>query len=186
MSAWLYKMKNINETKKISELINTFTFGDKPRGKSLSDAVKFSTLASFWEDIIGKKLAKYTIPSKIKYSKLYISAKNPAVIQEINFNKKKILEKVNSYSKALSITIKDLVLDYKNYSLQTKEEKIIPEEKIDFYNANSLKEIKLDEKYKENIKSAIEKINLFEDKTKNKLIEQIYSAKKAQLKRNNK
>ena len=56
MSAWLYKMKNINETKKISELINTFTFGDKPRGKSLSDAVKFSTLASFWEDIIGKKL----------------------------------------------------------------------------------------------------------------------------------
>lgn len=177
-------MKHINETKSISELLNTFTFGDKPRGKSLSDAVKFSTIVSFWDDIVGSKLAKYTTPTKIKYSKLYISAKNPAIIQEINFKKKKILEKLNSYSQALSITIKDLVLDYKNYTSELKEQNIIPDEKIDYYNIDSLKNIELDENYKNNIKSAIDKIDFLKEDEKNKLIDKICNSKKAELKRN--
>ena len=176
-------MKNIRETKPISELLNTFAFGDKPKGKSLTNAIKFSTIFSFWEDIIGTKLAKYTKPVKIKYSKFYVCAKSPAVIQEINFNKQKILQKLNSYSQALSITVKDLVLDYKQYEAETKQKDLYIEDKVQFYNNSSLEGIELDCEYKNNIKNAVDKISFLGEDGKNKLIDKIYNAKKAQIKR---
>ena len=176
-------MKTIRETKSISELLNTFTFGDKPKGKSLTNAIKFSTISSFWEDIIGSKLAKFTKPVKIKYSKLYIVAKSPAVVQEINFNKQKILQKLNSYSQPLLITVKDLVLDYKQYETETKQEDSYPDEKAQYYNNSSLEGVELDNDYKNNIKNAIDKINFLGEEEKNKLVDKICNAKKAQIKR---
>jgi len=175
--------RKINNTQTISDLLNAFTFGDKPRGKSLSDAVKFSTIVSFWGDIVGSKLAKYTMPTKIKYSKLYISAKNPAVIQEMNFNKIKILEQLNTYSKALSITIKDLVFDYKDYTSQTIEKNLPKDEQIDYYSDKTLEDIKIDENFKNNINLAISKINFLKNEEKDILINKICNAKKAELKR---
>ncbi|MBR2068525.1 MAG: DUF721 domain-containing protein [Candidatus Gastranaerophilales bacterium] len=177
-------MRHIKETNTISELLNTFTFGDNSsKGKSLSDTIKQSTVFSFWEDIIGAKLAKYTKPIKIKYSKLYLSAKSPALVQELNLSKSKILKKINTYSMALGISIKDLVIDYKNYT-ENSEHEIPQDEKLNYYNEESFSDIEIDENYKSEIRNNIEKINFLSENQKEKLINKIYNAKKAFIKRN--
>lgn len=175
-------MRQINETNTISEILNTFTFGDKKsKGKSLSDTVKYSTLFSLWPDIVGNKLAKYTKPTTIKYSKLYVSAKSPVIVQEMNLMKDKIIKKINVYSNALDFNIKDIILDYKNY--ESGEEKNNIEDKPDFYNDSDLDEVKLDKNFEQNIRKSIEKIDFLTENQKQDFINKIYNNKKAQIKR---
>ncbi len=176
-------MRQINETNTISEILNTFTFGDKKsKGKSLSDTVKYSTLFSLWPDIVGNKLSKYTKPTTIKYSKLYVSAKSPVIVQEMNLLKDKIIKKINVYSNALDFNIKDIVLDYKNYENEKEEENNI-EDKPEFYNNSDLDEVKLDDNFEQNIKKCIKKIDFLTEDQKQDFINKIYNNKKAQIKR---
>ncbi len=176
-------MRNINETKTISDLLNTFTFGDKnSKGKSLSDTVKHSTIFSFWEDIAGKKLAQYTKPLKIKYSKLFISAKSPVIVQELNLSKQNILKKINLYSQALGIQINDISVSYKNYS-KDENNFIPPDEKLEFYNDESFADCTLNDDFQDEIKKNISKINFLSQEQKDKLLKKIVNVKKAEIKR---
>ena len=176
-------MKKINETKSISELLNTFTFGDNlSKGKSFSDTIKQSTLFSFWSDIAGAKLSQYTKPDKVKYQKLYVSAKSPVIIQELNLNKQQILSKLNSYSNALGIKIKDIVFDYKKYS-ENKNEEFPPDNLPEFFKNEALDEIEVDKAFEENIKNSIDKINFLSKEQKEKLTSEIIKTKKAEIKR---
>lgn len=176
-------MKDIKETKTISELINSFTFGENSsKGKSLSDTIKQSTLFSFWEDIVGFKLAKFTKPTKIKYSKLYVSAKSPTLIQELNLTKQKIIKKINTYSLALGFEIKDIIFDYKNYNEDNNEE-FPPDNLPEFFNEENLSEIKLNKNYETGINKAVDKIEFLSASQKEHLRKKIINAKKAKIKR---
>ena len=176
-------MRSIKETNTISEILNSFTFGDKSsKGKSFSDNIKFSTLFSFWEDIIGKKLAKFSKPEKIKYSKIFISAKSPIIAQEISLSKQNILKKINTYSNALGFEINDLVVDYKNYENKSDAQEI-NEEKPEYYKNDELKNEYIDDDYFNEIKNNICKINFLSSKQKDELIDKIMLVKKAEFKR---
>lgn len=176
-------MRNINKTEKISDILNTFTFGENnSKGKSLSDTIKQSTIFSFWGDIAGAKFAKYSKPIKIKYSKLYVSAKSPVIVQELNLLKAKILKKVNTYSNALNLKITDIVFDYKNYDDNINEE-YGEDIELDFYDDEILEGIELDKNYELEISKNINKINFLTKEQKQKLISKITNVKKAQIKR---
>ena len=176
-------MRNINETKTISDLLNTFTFGNEnSKGKSLSDTIKQSTIFSFWNDIVGNKMAKYSKPTKIKYSKLYISAKSPAIVQELNLSKQNIMKKINLYSQALGITVKDIIADYKNYS-ETTEKVVSEDEKICFYDEVSLSECEVNKDFEEKINKNISKIDFLSQEQKDRLTKKIINVKKAKIKR---
>ena len=175
-------MKNINKTQTISELLNTFTFGENSsKGKSFSDTIKQSTMFSFWEEIVGKKLSKYTKPIKVKGSKLYVSAKSAVIAQELSLLKQKILTKLKTYSNALGIEIKDIIFDYKNY---TDNEQQIPKDDIpELYSEESLLEYSVDENFIDEAKKNINKINFLNESQKKNLLKQIINTQKAHLKR---
>ena len=177
-------MRKINETKSLSELINAFTFeNSKGKSVSLAHVIKQSTIFSFWNDIVGPKFAKFSRPESIKYNKLYVSAKSPVVVSELNFHKVKILEKLNSYSNALGIKIKDIHFDYKNFS--KKEDVVLADEtKPVWYSKGDLSDIQIDEKYKNSIDETVEKINFLSPEQKKKLETTIFELKKAKIKRN--
>lgn len=176
-------MKQIKQTKTLQEFLSAFTFGENfSKGKSFSGTIKHSTMFSFWNDIAGEKISKYTKPVKIKYSKLYISAKSPVIIQEINLTKQKIINKANTYAQALGFTIKDLVVDYKNYKEDDKNE-IPKDDKPEFYSNEALSEIEPDKNYQEEIRKNINKISFLNNEQKEKLINKILDVKKAQIKR---
>ena len=87
-------MKKINETLSISELMSSTVFGQKAE-EGFAIVAKHSTIFSFWGDIVGKKFQKYTKPYAIKNSKIYVSTKSPALIQELTLLKSKILAKIH-------------------------------------------------------------------------------------------
>jgi len=176
-------MRNINQTKTISDLLNTFTFGENSKGKSFSDTIKQSTVFSFWEDIVGKKLFQYTKPVKIKSAKLYVSAKSPVIVQELNLIKNKILKKLNTYTLALGIKITDIVFDYKNY-YETSSEEIVQDEKLVFYSNEDLSNLVIDKDYLSEISQNISKISFLSDIQKKNLLDKIVNVRKANIKRN--
>ena len=101
-------MRQINDTSSIGDLIDTSVFCAKKNSK-INHVVKQSTIFSFWKNVVGQKFVKFTKPYNIKYSKLYVSAKSPVVVQELSLYKAKLIEKINSYSKPLGIEIKDII-----------------------------------------------------------------------------
>ena len=177
-------MKKINETKSLGELISAFTFeNSKGKSVSLSHIIKQSTIFSFWNDIVGTKFAKFSKPLAIKYNTLYVSAKSPVVVSELNFCKAKILEKLNSYSNALGIKIKDIKFDYKNFNSKVQTH-FADETKPVWYKKEDLDEIELDENYKSEIKEAISKIRFLNEEQRKTLLDKIFQAQKAKIKRN--
>lgn len=95
----------------ISDILNDSLFGSNKRS-----AIRYSTIFSFWAQIVGKKFANSTKPSKIKGSKLYVSCENPFVVQEMIMYKKILLNKIRPYSSPLGVDIDDMVFDYKSWS----------------------------------------------------------------------
>ena len=58
-------MKQNNETKSISELLNDSIFNQTSQNK-LNSVIKQSTIFSFWDNIVGAKFSKFTKPYSIK------------------------------------------------------------------------------------------------------------------------
>ena len=178
-------MKKVSETKSIGDIINTLNFSQKSKSfeNPMKHFIKHSTIFSFWADIVGAKFARYTKPVSIKYSKLYVSAKSPVIIQELSLYKDRLLRKVNTYSNPLGIEIKDIVFDYKSY-LATNAISTGVEDKPENIQGKDLKSVKLDEEYKEKISDSIDKINGLTKEQKDKLVSKIFELKKADIKRN--
>jgi predicted nucleic acid-binding Zn ribbon protein len=61
--------------------------------------IKICNLLSLWERVVDERVRKHTEPVKIKNQILYISTSSPAWAQELNFLKKKMIEKFNSAAK---------------------------------------------------------------------------------------
>ena len=61
-----------------------------------------------WPEIVGKKVAKVTIPQKVSNKKIFIKVKNDVWRQEITFLKSEIIQKINK--ELGSNEIKDIVL----------------------------------------------------------------------------
>lgn len=179
-------MKKINETKTLSDLLNSTLFSEKPMKEKMNTLIKHSTIFSFWNDVSGKKFASNTIPYAIKSSKLYISAKSPVIIQELTLYKKKLIEKINSYSMPLDIEIKDIVFDYKNYNEIIKQDsnEDLTEDKPIWYDDSKLNN--KDESEEKLIKENIKKIAFLTEEQKEKLTRKAILSLRAKNLRKNK
>lgn len=179
-------MKKYNQTSHIGELLNKTTFGEMMKDNKVGQIMKYSTIFSFWDSIVGAKFSKFTKPYAIKYNKLYISTKSPIIVQELNMYKNKIIKNINSYSLPLGIEIKDIIFNYKNFTATPPETLINQtEDKPIKITKSQLEEIILDDKTKNAIKNNVDKINfLNEEQKKNfaKKIELTYKAKNLQEK----
>jgi predicted nucleic acid-binding Zn ribbon protein len=65
-------------------------------------------VVSLWGDIVGETIAKHTRAEKISFGKLYVSVDSPAWRNELMFQKKDLLKKVNCCLKRAKI--KEIVL----------------------------------------------------------------------------
>lgn len=95
----------------IGEVI-TETLANNPRYKY---AIKCSTLFSFWGEVVGVKFAKFSKPVNLNYGKLFVSCKNPTVVQELTMFKSDLLEKIDKFAQPLDLKIKDFVFSYKDW-----------------------------------------------------------------------
>ena len=179
-------MKKHNPTTHIGELISKTAFGEMTKNNKMGAVIKHSTIFSFWDSIVGAKFAKFTKPYSIKYNKVYVSAKSPVIVQELNLYKARILKNINSYSMPLGIEISDIIFNYKNYCSTTPETLINQtEDKPVEISKNQLESIELDKKTKEQIKSNVDKIKFLNDEQKinfARKIESTYKAKNFQEK----
>ena len=64
------------------------------------------TLETKWKKIVGKHIGKATRPIKINNNKLYLKCKNPTWKNELQYQKKELLIKINK----TTTTIKDIIL----------------------------------------------------------------------------
>lgn len=170
-----------NKTNSISALLHSSAFGGMMSENKLNFVVKQSTIFSFWDSIVGSKFSKFTKPYSIKANKLYVSAKSPVVAQELSLYKTKILNKVNSYSKALGLEIKDIIFNYKNYTSTNPIKSNAVEDKPVVIEKSTLNDIELAKENKEQIQKSIDKINFLDENQKQKLADKIAENQKARI-----
>ena len=180
-------MKKHNPTTHIGELISKTAFGEMAKGNKMGAVIKHSTIFSFWNNIVGAKFAKFTKPYSIKYNKLYVSAKSPVIVQELNLYKSKIIRNVNSYSQPLGIEITDIIFNYKNYCASTPETLAnqIEDKPIEI-KKSQLESIELDKKTQEQIKENVDKIKFLNEEQKINFVRKIESTYKVKNLQENK
>ena len=170
-----------NKTNSISALLHSSAFSSMMSENKLNFVVKQSTIFSFWDSIVGSKFSKFTKPYSIKANKLYVSAKSPVVAQELSLYKTKILNKVNSYSQALGLEIKDIIFNYKNYTSTNPIKSNTVEDKPVVIEKSTLNDIELAKENKEQIQKSIDKINFLDENQKQKLADKIVQNQKARI-----
>lgn len=79
---------------KISNIIDSYISEKNLRGKLNS-----CRIFNYWEEIVGKEIAKNTKPKKLKDKVLYISTVNPIWASELNLMSQDIISKINGYLK---------------------------------------------------------------------------------------
>lgn len=166
-------LKRDSKTQTLSELIHSSVFSQKDAKNKINSVIKHSTIFSFWENIVGAKFSKFTKPYAIKYNKLYVSAKSPIIIQELNLYKRTVLNKVNSYSRPLGIEITDIIYNYKNYCAQNPITQTNVEDTPVWFEKSEIQNVKIDEEKKEAFAKSIDKINFLSDEQKKRLTEKI-------------
>jgi len=71
-----------------------------------SNVVVFGTLDYQWEKIVGEKISEATEIIKIENNKIFVKCKNPTWKQELQFQKKEIINKIQKNTKK----IKDIII----------------------------------------------------------------------------
>jgi len=174
-------MKKNSETKTVGDLLNNSIFSQKCINEKMDVVLKHATIFSFWSDVVGMKFSKFSKPTIIKGTKLFVSVFSPVLIQELTLCKRKLIEKVNSYSKPLNIEIKDIVFNYKNYKDEEKNDSHMIEDKPVWISNSELNDIKLDDISIEHIKNNVSKLKFLNEKQKEKFIEKIVNNFKAKV-----
>lgn len=172
-------MKKLNKEQTISELLNSSAFGENISKEKMNLTIKHSTIFSFWDDICGKRFCSLSKPYAIKSSKIYVSVKSPVVASELTLYKKKLIEKINSYSMPLGIEIKDMFFNYKNFCEQEKQKENFVEDKPIYIKKDKISEIKINEDDELLISDTVKKINFLSDEQKQKLLKKIIESNKA-------
>ncbi|MCL4385018.1 MAG: DUF721 domain-containing protein [Actinobacteria bacterium] len=67
--------------------------------KKLKSKLNSSKIFNYWEEIVGKEIAKNSKPEKLKNKVLYISTVNPIWASELNLMSQNIINKINDYLK---------------------------------------------------------------------------------------
>ena len=174
-------MKRKSETKSISDLINNTIFSQKSMNEKMDVVLRHATIFSFWSDIVGAKFSKFSKPISIKSSKLFVSVSSPVLIQELTLCKRKLIEKINSYSKPLNIEIKDIVFNYKNYKEEQKEEINLIEDKPIWIDEEDLSNVKLDNEMISQIEKNISKLKFLDEEQKENFVKKIINNHKAKI-----
>ena len=104
-----------SEFSKLADVLNESVLADKRYGQALNKCVSFGTFFSFWENIVGKRFVKISIPYNLKGTTHLVSVVNSVVVQEMSLYKADILKKMEPYAKGLNFTINDIRFDYKNW-----------------------------------------------------------------------
>ena len=86
-------------------------------GQAFDKSMSCCMLFKFWKNVAGKKFEKLSIPYELKGATLFVSVMSPAVIQELSFFKKELIEKYAPYAEGLNLKITDIRFDYKNWSV---------------------------------------------------------------------
>lgn len=180
-----------NEFSKISDILNESVLTNERFGQAFDKSKNSCMLFKFWKNVVGRKFEKLSIPYDIKGSILYVSVINPAVIQELNFFKKEIIEKYTPYADGLNYKITDIRFNYKNWSEVKASDgntntanKIFDTDTPSYYTENDYEKIGLDnieEKEFEELKKSIINVEsmppLLKEKMFNNALNQ-YKAKK--------
>lgn len=163
-------MKRNSKTTSISDLLHSSAFSEMMGTNKLNAIVKHSTIFSFWDSVVGARFSKFTKPYSIKCQKLYVSAKSPVLVQELNLYKTKILAKINTYSKPLGIEIKDIIFSYKNFAatnpIENSSEK---EDKPLYIKKEEVENLEISKEEKEKVFKSINRINFLNENQKEKL-----------------
>lgn len=171
--------REIKETNTIGSLLNSTIFAQAQQEGKMGAVMKHSTIFSFWNNIVGAKFANFTKPYAIKGNKIYVTAKSPVIVQELNLYKTKILKNINSYSLPLGIKIVDIIFSYKNYSVSSPIENNQIEDKPVEISKEALNQVKIDSNLQKEIKKHIEKIDFLNEKQKEKFADKIISTYQA-------
>jgi len=104
-----------------------------------------------FKQTVGKNINEVTRPYKVYKQKLYVYVNSSAWLQQLNFLKKEILEKINEN---LNVKLKDIVFKIGNIEKEIGAVKDLPEEDSPDKN---LKDLKISEELRDiKIKKAIE------------------------------
>ncbi len=175
-------MQRNNETKTIGSLIDSSVFASGFNSDRIKAIVKYSTIFSFWSEIVGKKFEKISVPYLIKAEVLYVAVKSPVVSQELSLNKKLIMTKINSYSMPLGITINDIVYNYKKFDeVSSQDSTVLTDNELIWYNNIELDKILIDKNFEKEIFDAISKIRFLTDTQKNNFARKILLLQKAKI-----
>ena len=71
-----------------------------------TNTMLFGTIDHQWKIIVGEKIFKATKVIKIENKKIFIKCKNPAWKQELQFQKKELINKIQQHTKQ----IKDIII----------------------------------------------------------------------------
>lgn len=157
----------------ISDILNTGVF-DTSKG---SRALKYSTVFSFWPQIVGSKFKDSSKPLSIRSFKMFVTCENSFVVQELSMYKKVLLEKIKIYADPLGIKVSDMVFDYKNWCPTVPEE---PEDDFgDFYTEDKLSEVNVDISEYEGVFYNIDSSPYLNDEQKEKFKDRIIKLKRA-------
>lgn len=184
-----------NEFSKISDILDTSVRTFNRFGQAFEKSKTCSMFFSFWKDVVGKKFEKLSIPYELKGSILFVSAASPAVIQELNFFKKEIIEKYTPYAEGLELKLTDIRFDYKNWgsikaqlSDDAKSEKLFDTDTPDYYTQKDYETIGLDNSEEadfEKLKNTLENVKSLPPQLKEKMFNNAlnqYKAKKLRQK----
>ena len=77
--------------KSIKTVLNTYLFK-----MGLDVGVKQEQAANIWPTVVGEKIAENTTVQDVKHGVLFVRANSPVWAQELQFQKKEVLFKINS------------------------------------------------------------------------------------------
>lgn len=62
----------------------------------IDNAIAQNNALNIWNDVVGEKVAKNTTPEKVEHGVVIVKVSSPAWRQELYFQKKDIINKINS------------------------------------------------------------------------------------------
>jgi hypothetical protein len=97
--------------KKLSPLIRSWdmkTFKGSSKSKSLALGFDFLVLVDRWEEVVGERLSKSTIPLKLQYGHMVVITAHPGIGQHLKFLEEDIIAKIEKLFHPLQGKIKSL------------------------------------------------------------------------------
>jgi len=168
----------MNSFSKISEIL-----GSEALNKHAKDfAIKKSVAFGFWKNITGARFSKFSAPYDIKGTTLFVSVKNPQVMQELMLYQDMILSKINNYFLPLDISINSIRYTYKNWNRINSSVVLNGDDTIRVLEDNEIEEVALESFEREELKkvtNTISKMDFLSTKLKTKYLKTMENSLKA-------